>query len=189
MSEPKYITNPAKFLRESGLLFELNRQIFHPFGLAITIEAEDLFDEGDAVQIRIWDEREDKEGIVFSPDAFVNGMSKVNDFLEQFGIAKIEERREELGYITQEHPDPHMKKNGVTLFTYNPEYNPDDENSHDVVVFTVPYNWVESEVASWYDMDIHQFLDSYTYDEAEPLYKEAKEQGLIQREETIKDVL
>lgn len=187
MAEPKFIKDPIQFLRDTGLLFEINRQILHPFGLALAVVPGEEVDEVGVIQLI--DSRDDKEGFVYAPETYINGLEKLNAFLEEFGVEKMKERKEELGFVLQEHPDPHVKKNGVTLFTYNPGHDPDDEESPDLVTFTVPYNWLEAEIRSWYDWSINEFLNNYTYDQAEPIYSEAKEMNVIIKEEFIRDVL
>jgi hypothetical protein len=188
MSEPKYIKDPIKFLRESGLLFEINRQMLHPFGLALAVApSEDP--ETEVGEIMLWDSRDEKEGVVYGPDTFISGLEKVSQFMESYGVNKLEERREELGYVIQETPDPHLKQNGVVLLTYNPDYDPEVEDSPDVVVFRVPYNWLEKEVADFFDLALPTFIEEYTYDSSEPIYDKAKREKVIMEEEFIQDVL
>ena len=51
-----------EFVNE-GFLQEANRQFFHPLGLALEVEIDD---DGNAVGIsRIWDYRDDAEGMLF----------------------------------------------------------------------------------------------------------------------------
>jgi hypothetical protein len=186
MSEIKYVKAPIKFLIDSGLLFEINRQILHPLGLAMAVVTDESEDT-ETGQIMIWDARDEKEGVLYEPSTFVHGVEKINAFLESFALQKLEERKEEVGFVTQEHPDPYMKRDGVPLVTYNPMHDPEDKDSPDLVGFRVPYAWLESEVRSWYDYDINEFLDTYTYDHTEPLYTEAKTQGVLIEEELLRD--
>ena len=182
----KHIKDPIKFLRETGLLFEINRQVLHPFGLAMGVQPEG--DPEDAVgKICLFDSRDDEEGFVYSPDTYVEALARLNNFLEEFGIEKLEERKETLGFVVQGYPDPHMKKNGVTLFTYNPNHNPDDEESPNTVVFKVPYAWLKKEMTLWHDLDIEDFLTEYTYDDTEHLYAEALQEKVIIEKDFIKE--
>lgn len=88
----------AAFLIETGLLFQINRDILHPVGLALeAIEDEN----GDFVLKNLWDLREDPEGVVYSQATFESAQLKLNDFYESFGNAKIKEREEVLGYVYQ----------------------------------------------------------------------------------------
>ncbi|MDK2600601.1 hypothetical protein QO179_24210 [Bacillus stercoris] len=88
-------------------------------------------------------------------------------------------RREELGYVIQEIPDPHYKKNGVELFTYNPDYDNSDPNSSDTIIFKVPYNWLEKEVRDWYDRSVQDFLLDYTHDDSELILKYALKEDVV----------
>ena len=186
MSKIKNIEDPVTFLLDTGLLFEINRQILHPFGLALGVMPSEGTNK-EVGEFTIWDEREDPEGIVFSPDSFVRGVEKLNKFLEDFGIEKMSQRGAELDFISQEYPDAHMKKNGVTLLTYNPDYDAENEDSHNLVAFKVPYAWLQKESAEWFEWSISELLDEYTYDTTEPLYAKAKAEGVIIEEGFAKE--
>ncbi len=92
----------GEFLSQTGLLFEINRKILHPFGLALELmEAED--DDGNVVILLgdIDDHRDDPEGITFGEKTFKEGMSKLTKFMEEFGKERLRTRKEALGYIIQ----------------------------------------------------------------------------------------
>jgi hypothetical protein len=94
----KYIENPEKFLVESGLLFEINRRILHPLGLALFIEEDE---KGHYELGGILDCRSDPEGILYDETAFQAGHEKLNRFMAKFGDRKLQERYERLGFIVQ----------------------------------------------------------------------------------------
>ena len=59
---------PTKYLSvkefvDLGFLQEVNRLVLHPAGLALEVEPSD----GDATTMRVWDYRDDPEGIAFGP--------------------------------------------------------------------------------------------------------------------------
>ena len=106
----------AKFLFESGLLFEINRSILHPFGLALEVRIEDVplestdplgldVDDSSKEQVitlgDLWDYRDDPEGMLFAEESFQEGLVKFNNFMQAFGKAKLEQRKELLGFIKQ----------------------------------------------------------------------------------------
>lgn len=93
------IKKSAQFLIENGLLFEINRKILHPLGLALEIEINDdgKIDFGD-----LWDCREDPEGILFTSDAFEVGKEKYAKYLEEKGDSNLKSRIEKLGFTIQE---------------------------------------------------------------------------------------
>lgn len=106
MSDVNRMDDYAKFLLDSGLLFEINRQVLHPLGLALEMticdETGAVCDETGAVRISgLWDYRMEPEGIYFSDEAFESGLVKWNKFENEFGMQKRQERRRVLGYIVQ----------------------------------------------------------------------------------------
>ena len=62
----KIKTMSVKEFRELGYLQEINRRFLHPLGLALEVEIDD--ETGEERFGRIWDYREDPEGIVFGDD-------------------------------------------------------------------------------------------------------------------------
>jgi hypothetical protein len=104
----KIKTIPAgKFLYDSGLLFEINRRILHPLGLALMIKYDDkggtLSDDNAKISLidKLWDAREDPEGIIFDTDGFNNGMQKYKKFRKVYADKKILKRNKELGFVVQ----------------------------------------------------------------------------------------
>lgn len=101
MSEIKRIP-AAKFLVDNGLLFEINRTILHPLGLALEVISEE---DGSMRIENLWDYRDDPEGMLYTPETFVDGKAKLDKFLDEFGGAKFRERQGVLGFLIQERPD------------------------------------------------------------------------------------
>lgn len=73
------IEDAAKFLHDSGLLFELNRAVLHPRGLALGVTVSD--DESDIEFDVIYDYRDD--GIVFGEQLFNEGEKKLNTYMDE----------------------------------------------------------------------------------------------------------
>lgn len=97
----KKIKNSARFLLDSGLLFEINRKVLHPLGLAMSVELDD--DSNTKVVFGdIVDSRDDPEGFIFSPESFLDGIDKLGQYMEEFGQKALNSRLEKLGYIIQE---------------------------------------------------------------------------------------
>ena len=95
-----YVANPAQFLIESGLLFELNRRVLHPLGLALeVIQPEEP--GGESASIKVWDCRRDPEGVIFSDEGFVAGLTKFTDYMNSQGTRQLVSRRACLGYRIQ----------------------------------------------------------------------------------------
>lgn len=87
---------PLQFLKESGLLFELNRAVLHPVGLSLQVS------EDGSVQLL---QTDDPAGMVFTADTFVEGESKLMDYMNREGSSKLASRRAFLRYVEQTDPD------------------------------------------------------------------------------------
>jgi len=88
-----------KEVLEWGLLFEINRKVLHPLGLALAVEIDD---EGNySFSSEVWDCRDDPEGVVFSDESFYSGVDKLEKMFRDWGEDKLEERLKELGYVVQ----------------------------------------------------------------------------------------
>jgi len=62
MNKPRYIS--AKEFRDEGYLQEVNRQFLHPLGLALEVQRDE--ESGEVSFGRVWDYRDDPEGIQYS---------------------------------------------------------------------------------------------------------------------------
>ena len=77
----------VKEFREKGYLQELNRQFLHPLGLAIEVEIDD--GTGEERFGKIWDSRQDPEGIMFD--------------LEHLPQERVERFRKKANYVANEY--------------------------------------------------------------------------------------
>ncbi|MCK9541093.1 MAG: hypothetical protein M0R03_03585 [Novosphingobium sp.] len=97
----------ARFLYDTGLLFEINRRILHPFGLAMEIKYDDqegALSDADAIMTmsqELWDYRDDPEGMIYGDESLKNGGNKFKKFLDAFGKEKLQQRMELLGFTIQ----------------------------------------------------------------------------------------
>jgi len=92
---------PVEEFREAGLLFEINRRVLHPLGLALEVIAEE---DGTMRMGGIWDHRDDPEGMLYSEGTLAGGAAKILAFMEAEGSARLEERKRRLGYVVQPMP-------------------------------------------------------------------------------------
>jgi len=102
----KRIRESAKFLLDTGLLFEINRQILNPLGLALEVDV--ITDKTGAVETvfgKVWDYRDDPEGILMPDENYQTGLQKFTTFMSDEGNAILERRKANLGFITQPPPD------------------------------------------------------------------------------------
>lgn len=60
----RQIIDPEEF-RNEGFLQEVNRQFFHPLGLAMAVFTDYGLDEDGCMAVQIYDERDDPEGWFF----------------------------------------------------------------------------------------------------------------------------
>jgi len=96
MAEIKTIS-PKEF-REKGFLQELNRRFLHPLGMALEITVDD---DGSEQLGRIWDYRDDPEGMIFG-DKMLD--SKKSDHVARLLAEKADVRLRKFGYIVQPAP-------------------------------------------------------------------------------------
>lgn len=87
----------VKELRDSGLLFEVNRRVLHPLGLALSVAV----DDEDVSFGPIWDGRDDPEGFAFDEELFASGKHKLRRYMQERGQAALDERKKRLGFVEQ----------------------------------------------------------------------------------------
>jgi hypothetical protein len=93
----------ADLLTDSGLLFELNRKVLHPLGLALGYQRED---DGSAATFFVLDRREHPEGIVFASDTFTRAQARLSAYMEARGNAALIARYASLGFAWQTRAEP-----------------------------------------------------------------------------------
>lgn len=97
MQDLKYM-KPREF-QEIGLLHEVNRLLLHPLGLAMEMTPQG---ETDTLTGRIWDCRDDAEGIIFDVNTIdPDKAGRVCELL----LARKAQRFEALRYVIQPIPD------------------------------------------------------------------------------------
>lgn len=172
MSEIKYIKNPIQFLRDSGLLFEINRTLLHPLGIAMSVqlplEGEENTKDG---VISLWDSTDDPEGIVYGHETFLSGAERYMNYMDEVGDPKLAERFDELGYYIQSIPDPHYIKHGIEL-----EVHPENEASF---TFKVPAKWLEIQAWDYYGMELDVLVQSKDALDFGALYLKAKKEDVL----------
>lgn len=82
----------AKWLIDSGLLFEINRNVLHIVGVALT------FDQDGNVVLK--DMREQPEKAVYDKATYELGKDKLDNFRE-FSSKQMDKRRNKLGWAYQ----------------------------------------------------------------------------------------
>lgn len=89
--------------RNEGFLQEINRQFFHPLGLALEVLADE---DGNIVKLGgVWDYRDDPEGIFFS-----------NDSLSTDKIENVRKLKESKLYHRRNNPyEVEVDENGIQI--------------------------------------------------------------------------
>lgn len=94
----KFKKMDIKEFREKGFLQEVNRQFFHPHGLALSIMIDD---DGNETLDAVFDVRDDPEGMIFADSQII--AEKAATVLEQKKVHQ-EHRLSEFGWIVQPVP-------------------------------------------------------------------------------------
>jgi hypothetical protein len=99
------INNPNQFLVDSGLLFEINRTVLHPIGLALAVQIDEQKDDNQGT-IEIIDVRDDPEGMIFTEESYEHGVLKLKRYMEENrDNACTQERFKRLGFVVQDESD------------------------------------------------------------------------------------
>jgi len=93
-----------KEFREKGFFQEVNREFFHPLGLALEVIKND--ETGEETLGRIWDYRDDDEGMFFS-SAMIS-KDKINH-VETLRKSKLEYRK------NNKYEDTEVNENGIQI--------------------------------------------------------------------------
>jgi hypothetical protein len=88
-----------KYLIDNGLLFEINRRVLHPLGLAMVID----IDRNNKRQLAITAllETEDSDGFLYDEDGYNVGNEKYQKFLKNSGQKRLDDRIAKYGFIEQ----------------------------------------------------------------------------------------
>ncbi len=94
------VDDPEVFLKDSGLLFHLNLNIFHPLGLALALEIEEDTKHGIATSRIVVHETEDPKGYVFGEEDMTRSTQLFTEFMKE-RKQRVLSRNKLLGYIVQ----------------------------------------------------------------------------------------
>ena len=97
------LKDSAKFLLDSGLLFEINWKVLHPFGLALSVSEND---ETGEVELEGLIKTDDMAGWEFSDHDFIAALHKLRRFvLNKENIERLSTRKLSLGCTIQNESD------------------------------------------------------------------------------------
>lgn len=98
----KKLGNAAKYLKDTGLIFDINRKVLHPIGLALGYEMEI---DGTLSPLFLF-KTDDPEGIVFTDEVCREGFNELSKYFETHDIVdKLPLRFKKYGTLIQQHPD------------------------------------------------------------------------------------
>jgi hypothetical protein len=91
-----------RYLVDNGLIFEINRRVLHPLGLALVVD----IDVKDRRKLSITDlfETQDPEGFLYDKESFLVGQEKFQAFLKSYQT-RLEIRKAKYGFIEQDKED------------------------------------------------------------------------------------
>ena len=97
------IKSYPRYLVDKGLLFEINRKVLHPLGLAMIID----ISRGKSKQLDIIgiEETDDPDGFMYPDEAFEIGADNYLRFLNAGSQKRLDLRQERFGFAIQETPD------------------------------------------------------------------------------------
>lgn len=95
----------AKFLADSGLLFELNRTVLHLVGVALTVK----LDAKGNHTLSFKDGRAAPHEVKFDAATIEMGRMKLEKFMAEFGHRQMDRRTAKMGSATQFVPQPTTK--------------------------------------------------------------------------------
>ena len=89
-----------RFMVDNGLLFEINRKVLHPLGLALIIDVD--YNNRRKLAITGLIETDDPEGFIFDEETFELGMEKFSKYMKRIGDKRLESRQEKFGFEEEE---------------------------------------------------------------------------------------
>jgi len=95
----KRIKGFARYMVDNGLLFEINRQVLHPLGLALVADVD--YDNPKYLRLDGLYKTDDAEGVLYDPETFETNQKVYQTFLDKEGRGKLSNRKRILGYIIQ----------------------------------------------------------------------------------------
>lgn len=95
----------GEFLLDSGLLFEINRRILHPLGLAILAVRNDDTGKYELSDTMI-DARHIRGGLLYDDYTVMVAEDNLFNFMEEFGVGKMQERQNCRKFIVQKSLEP-----------------------------------------------------------------------------------
>lgn len=167
-------TQPGLGLSEQGLLFETNRTLLHPLGMALASDS-----KGNLSLLQT----DDPEGFVYNEEAFQSGSQKLQQFMNAQAQAIFASREQELSYIIQEFPNPDIFREGSVAFTTH-DWQADTPEGEEPPTFSFAMKADDAQelVALIFGQQLHTFIDQAGTMETGRLYELARRTGVLLEE-------
>lgn len=89
-----------KFMVDNGLIFEINRKVLHPLGLAMIVDVDRNNKRKLAITALVV--TEDQDGFLYDEEGYNVGMEKLQKFLNKEGQARLDARLAKYGFVEQD---------------------------------------------------------------------------------------
>src|SRR5690606_6431924 len=96
------IESHVRFLVDNGLIFEINRKVLHPLGLALEVGIHPDNSKWVTIQGVSTVDDSDEEGFLYDEETYKVGAEKYKAFMDKVGNERVSLREGVLGYIIQE---------------------------------------------------------------------------------------
>jgi hypothetical protein len=89
-----------KYLVDNGLVFEINRRILHPLGMAMVVDVDRNNKRNIAITAIL--STEEQEGFLYDEEGYDVGKEKYQKFLNNGGQERLDYRLAKYGFIEQD---------------------------------------------------------------------------------------
>jgi len=93
------ISKFPKFMVDNGLIFEINRRVLHPLGMAMVVDIDRNNKRNLAITALF--ETEEQEGFLYDEEGYNVGKDKYQKFLDKSGQERLDYRLAKYGFIEQ----------------------------------------------------------------------------------------
>jgi len=89
-----------KYLVDNGLVFEINRKVLHPLGMAMVVDVDRNNKRNIAITAIL--STEEQEGFLYDEEGYDVGKEKYQKFLNNGGQERLDYRLAKYGFIEQD---------------------------------------------------------------------------------------
>jgi hypothetical protein len=89
-----------KYLVDNGLVFEINRRILHPLGMAMVVDVDRNNKRNIAITAIL--STEEQEGFLYDEEGYDVGKEKYQKFLNKGGQERLDYRLAKYGFVEQD---------------------------------------------------------------------------------------